>query len=1342
MKRIHVFPALAVLAVAALSQVPRPAGPGRAAPFPGGPPNFCDKSQAKAYEAALYGPLDRALPPPIDGANPPWECIGPEGGNIVGLDYDRSDERKLFVAIHKGGVYRSSDSGDSWVRVQLVDSYNIGIAVDPTDAQKLYVLNSGGVRRSWDGGATWQTFYFPANCWATCGPLVDPAAPNTLYGAGFHYYNYPDSWNYCMVVLKSTNGGQNWSYADLNPTVQNGQSSSLAMSPSSPNVLYIGGYEYTNPSGVPKIYKSINGGADWADVTGTVNAYPYSLAVHPLDPNQVFAGTWSNVFRSFDGGASWAASNGYVNAYELAVDPHNPNVLYAGASGSYKSVDGGVNWTWSSTGLMGLGQDLKVAAGAVFMVGTAGVFRSDDGGLTWHARNSSLRGTIVPALAVAPSQPETIYIEAEEYSLLKTLNAGASWQPTTTPGQCGRHAKLVAHPTDAEHVYFLSGDWDNIYRSVDGASNWMSILTRDLILDFIVDPANPSRISAAGQVNQHVMGGFLSTDGGSSWADFAFSWRSGEAYAVTSPSADPNTVYVGGIENWGILLYDGAVYKTANGGASWNNVGQYFSGLVYALAADLSAAGTVYAGTYTGIYKTSNGGASWSKTGSFDVNVIVPDPDAPGWVYAAGYNGVYASADFGLTWFALNNSLPAMEVLWLDLDRTNDLLYAGTVEAVWRVRLPSASADISGTVTAGGSPLADVTLTFSNGGGTALTNASGQYVRTVSSGWSGTASPSKVGYIFTPPNRSYTNVSTDQTGQNYTAVYQTVAISGTVLSGASGLSGVVMTGLPGNPATDGSGAYSANVGMGWSGTVWPMKSGFTFSPLSRSYASLSASQAGQDFEAAAGPAFETSSGPIQILPEVVWSSATGGGTWMTEIQVTDVTGGSAVQAWFNTAGARRGPLTLMTGTPARGSVKFANILLTLQALDRSFTYYGRVGALELHTQGGDHRILAAARTVNGVCGKTFPGLSDTGANAACLGMDAAVQNLASTSAYRSFVGAFNPADTPVTVEFSLHGTGGEAIGPAFSRTFAAHDFQSFNPFNESGRSYPTYSYSNAWLRVRVTEGSGRLFVFGASASNSSNDPAAHPAVSLWPGWSNSPQQRQVLPEVIWAPATGGGTWVSEVQVTDLTGGSAVEAYFYYGSGVRRGPVALWTGTAAGASHKTMNLLQVLQTLDPSFTYSGRVGAVELVTQDANHLILASARTVNGVYGKTFPGINDVAAKTAEVGRELVLQNLTNNASYRSSVGCFNPDPSAVAVRFRLIAADGSVIGEYERTLAGWDFVVFNPFTKAGIPYPRASHDNVWLEIAPTSGAGRVIAYGASAHNVSNDPAAHIAVQLR
>ena len=66
---------------------------------------------------------------------------------------------------------------------------------------------------------------------------------------------------------------------------------------------------------------------------------------------------------------------------------------------------------------------------------------------------------------------------------------------------------------------------------------------------------------------------------------------------------------------------------------------------------------------------------------------------------------------------------------------------------------------------------------------------------------------------------------------------------------ATGLSGVVMSGLPGNPSTDASGFYSVIVEYNWSGIVTPTKQHYTFTPLSRTYSNLTSDQLGQDYSA-------------------------------------------------------------------------------------------------------------------------------------------------------------------------------------------------------------------------------------------------------------------------------------------------------------------------------------------------------------------------------------------------------------------------------------------------------------------------------------------------------------
>ncbi len=497
------------------------------------------------------------------------------------------------------------------------------------------------------------------------------------------------------------------------------------------------------------------------------------------------------------------------------------------------------------------------------------------------------------------------------------------------------------------------------------------------------------------------------------------------------------------------------------------------------------------------------------------------------------------------------------------------------------------------------------------------------------------------------------------------------------------------------------------------------------------------------------PASYNSPAQHKVLPEVIWAEAWGGGIWQSAVQITDVTGGSQVSVYYNTATGRRGPFLLWDNSAgdALSSVTFANLLETIDGLDTTdpiaFTYYGTVGAVEFVTQDGSHLLHVAARTLNGDFAKTFTALSLHDANMADTSRAMIVCDLSNNVTYRSTSGFFNPTADDVTVEFTLLDGVGAQIGSQFSKMLAGHDFQAFNPFDQAGVPYPAYSYDNIILQVRPTMGSGKVMCFGATANNTANDPAAHVAVQGAVGYDNSPGSLQILPEAIWASATGGGTWESNVQVTDVTGGSQVSVYYNTATG-RRGPFLLWDNSVGSAfsSLKYDNLLRVIDAIDAGvFTYYGTVGSVEFVTQDYRHLLHVAARTLNGDYAKTLSGLNLVIAETADTARSMLIQNFTNNDSYRTTCGFFNPTADDVTVEFTLLDGVGAQIGTpFSRTFAGHDFQGFYPFTEAGVPYPGSSFDNVILRVRPTSGAGKVMCFGATANNASNDPAAHLAVQ--
>lgn len=133
--------------------------------------------------------------------------------------------------------------------------------------------------------------------------------------------------------------------------------------------------------------------------------------------------------------------------------------------------------------------------------------------------------------------------------------------------------------------------------------------------------------------------------------------------------------------------------------------------------------------------------------------------------------------------------------------------------------------------------------------------------------------------------------------------------------------------------------------------------------------------------------------------------------------------------------------------------------------------------------------------------------------------------------------------------------------------------------------------------------------------------------------------------------------------------------------------------------------------------------------------------MNGNYSKTYQGCNLIEENTAAISRPMMIQNLTSNDTYRSSILCYNPGDYSITVEYSLINECGVVIGsEFSKTIARKEFQSFNPFVEAGIPYPDYLYDNIYIIITPTSSNGEVLTYGATANNYTNDPATHIAVR--
>jgi len=160
--------------------------------------------------------------------------------------------------------------------------------------------------------------------------------------------------------------------------------------------------------------------------------------------------------------------------------------------------------------------------------------------------------------------------------------------------------------------------------------------------------------------------------------------------------------------------------------------------------------------------------------------------------------------------------------------------------------------EISGYITLaeGGAGLEGVEVTGDGVPGPYISLPSGYYRLEVPEGWSGNVTPTKNNCEFVPVNRSYVNVTSDQTDQNFTASPSQI-ISGYVTYKGVGLENVWIAGDngAGSDTTDPCGYYELEVSYNWSGTITPVKYGCTFDPADRNYSSVIEDQSDQNFVA-------------------------------------------------------------------------------------------------------------------------------------------------------------------------------------------------------------------------------------------------------------------------------------------------------------------------------------------------------------------------------------------------------------------------------------------------------------------------------------------------------------
>jgi photosystem II stability/assembly factor-like uncharacterized protein len=274
------------------------------------------------------------------------------------------------------------------------------------------------------------------------------------------------------------------------------------------------------------VYKSMDGGRRWVAISrGLEDPTVLTLAMNPVFPQLLYAGTDSGVFVSRDGGANWSRAGSAIedrNIRSLVVVPTRPTVLYAATDqGVLWSWDQGATWASRNTGLNS--RDVRILRldpahpGRLFAGGFGGVFRSDDRGRRWQAINRGLTDLRVRALAADPTRPEAFYAGTAGGGVFKTTDGGQHWRPLNEGLRNRTVLSLLVTPRGERFAGTVGG----VYRWDPLRASWE--LTGEEVLSLTVtfvapDPHRSGTLYAG-------TGGllFVSEDRGSEWRELKVS---------------------------------------------------------------------------------------------------------------------------------------------------------------------------------------------------------------------------------------------------------------------------------------------------------------------------------------------------------------------------------------------------------------------------------------------------------------------------------------------------------------------------------------------------------------------------------------------------------------------------------------------------------------------------------------------------------------------------------------------------------------------------------------------------------------------------------------------------
>ncbi len=444
-----------------------------------------------------------------------WTERGPsqQGGRTraIMLDGNYSSNQKVWAAGVSGGLWSTTNivsSNASWTKVSDTwDNLEMSaVASDPNDPNTIYV-GTGEVRGSsgiglgiWktsDGGSSWTHLTSSKDFRYIDALIVRNESGQSVVYSGGGRSNHEGTYEGVNGLWRSTDGGTSWTEV-LGEISANSSHHPSDLEIDANNRLWVGTRTNTFGDGGGQIFYS-DDGTSWSSVnTEVLGSYNRTfIEVYPGDANILYAMmengntgyiTW--MAKSIDGGANWTQMtiplrNGnplgdYQGSMDywgsLAVDPNDPNTVYAGAVVLFKSTDSGSTWTQlsetgSSSSFPYVHADqhniIPIDSDNILFTNDGGIFLTTDGGTTFSHRNTDFNTTQFYSTAIHPTS-DYILGGTQDNGTWKLPNSGIQVGTEVTGGDGG-----YVHIDQSDPNYqFSSYVYNYVYRSTNGGSSF------------------------------------------------------------------------------------------------------------------------------------------------------------------------------------------------------------------------------------------------------------------------------------------------------------------------------------------------------------------------------------------------------------------------------------------------------------------------------------------------------------------------------------------------------------------------------------------------------------------------------------------------------------------------------------------------------------------------------------------------------------------------------------------------------------------------------------------------------------------------------------------------------